>query len=164
MLESRFVTLASIRPQSMTDQNDGAWIDSRGNLQHGLCHSFGREPDGDKVRHRQWEGWGVKVRMSLAAGWKRMVVFFTVWAHADKAENASWVAEVRVMAPWTTAGAEGHTNLHGRLSEKADCYGCFFFILSNRDLVLSYWIYDDASPWRRLWCQVAHASSGIPPH
>ena len=48
------------------------------------------------------------------------MIFFTVRAHADGAENASRVAEVRVMTPRTTAGAEGHTNLHGRLPKEAD--------------------------------------------
>ena len=32
------------------------------------------------------------------------------------------------------------------LSTKDLCYGCSFSILSNHDLVLSYRIYDDASP------------------
>ena len=41
-------------------------------------------------------------------------------AHTDRAKHASRVAEVRVMTPRTTAGAEGHTNLHGRLPKEAD--------------------------------------------
>ena len=41
-------------------------------------------------------------------------------AHTDRTENTSRVAEVRVMTPQTTAGTEGHTNLHGCLPEKAD--------------------------------------------
>ena len=44
------------------------------------------------------------------------MVFFTMRAHADRAEDASRVAEVRVVTPRTAAGA-----LHGCLSEKADC-------------------------------------------
>ena len=44
-----------------------------------------------------------------------------VRAHTNGTENTSRIAEVRVVTPRTTAGAEGHTNLHGRLSEKADC-------------------------------------------
>ena len=49
-----------------------------------------------------------------------MVIFFAVRAHADGAENAGQVAEVCVMTPQATADAEGHTNLHERLPEKAD--------------------------------------------
>ena len=41
-------------------------------------------------------------------------------AHTDGAEHASRVAEVRVMTPRTTAGTEGHANLHGRLPKEAD--------------------------------------------
>ena len=40
----------------MTDQNGAARIDSGGNLQHELCRSFDREPDGGRMHHRQWEG------------------------------------------------------------------------------------------------------------
>ena len=41
-------------------------------------------------------------------------------AHTNGAENTSGIAEVRVVTPRTAVGAEGHTNLHGCLSEKAD--------------------------------------------
>ena len=41
-------------------------------------------------------------------------------AHTDGTEHASRVAEVRVMTPRTTAGTEGHANLHGRLPKEAD--------------------------------------------
>ena len=50
-----------------------------------------------------------------------MVIFFMVRAHADRAENASRVAEVRIVILQTTVGAERHANLHGRLSAKANC-------------------------------------------
>jgi hypothetical protein len=58
--------------------------------------------------------------MTLATRGKGAVIFFAVRTRTNRAENASRVAEIRVMAPRITARAERESDLHGRLSEKAD--------------------------------------------
>jgi hypothetical protein len=65
--------------------------------------------------HSRWGG----VTFTIAAVTKRAMVLFTMGALTDGADNARIVAEIRVMTPRITAGAEGHADFHGCPSEVA---------------------------------------------
>jgi len=63
---------------------------------------------------------GDLLRVALAAGRKSSMVFFMVWAHANRANHMSRVAVVRVVAPRKAAGTLRKSNFHGHLSEEAN--------------------------------------------
>jgi len=60
------------------------------------------------------------LRVALAAGSKSSMVFFVVWAYANRANHMSRVAVLHVVAPRIAVGILQKSNFHGCLLKEAN--------------------------------------------